>query len=125
MSNVYFPSYAAVGRINVGDFIQRIEGTVAIVFVVCVFVKFSVCLLAASQGIARLFRLSNYRSVVLQTGLLTTFLAYSLFDNIMEMEHFASKIYPYYAFPFQVIVPLLLLLGAEIKVRRARRVKSG
>ncbi|WP_339821024.1 endospore germination permease [Paenibacillus sp. FSL R7-0216] len=125
MSNVYFPSYAAIGRINVGDFIQRIEGTVAIIFVICVFVKFSVCLLAASQGIAKLFRLSSYRSVVLQTGLLTTYLAYSLFDNIMDMEFFATKIYPFYAFPFQVVFPVLLLLIAEIKVRSARRAKSG
>ncbi len=124
MSNVYFPSYAAVGRINVGDFIQRIEGTVAIVFVICVFVKFSVCLLAASQGFAKLFSLNSYRSVVVQIGLLITYLAYALFDNIMEMEHFALEIYPYYAFPFQVVVPLLLLLVAEIKVRRARRAKS-
>ncbi|MGG6313058.1 GerAB/ArcD/ProY family transporter [Paenibacillus macerans] len=125
MSNVYFPSYVAVGRINVGDFIQRIEGTVAIVFVICAFMKISVCLLAASKGIAKLFGLNSYRSVVIQTGLLVTYLARILYGNVMEMEYFAMEIYSYYAFPFQVIFPVILLLFAEIKVRRARKAKSG
>lgn len=125
MSNVYFPSYAAVGRVNVGDFIQRIEGTVAIVFVICVFTKISACLLAASYGIAKLFGLHSYRTVVIQTGLLVTYLAYSLYDNIMEMLHFASEVYFFYAFPFQVIIPILLLIGAEIKVRRGNRANAG
>jgi len=125
MSNVYFPSYAAVGRINVGSFIQRIEGTVSIVFIICVFMKVSVCLLAASQGIAKLFNLQTYRSVVLQLGLLTTYFAYSLYDDIMEMWNFAMKTYAFYAFPFQVIFPILLLLGAEIKRRLRTQEKSG
>lgn len=125
ISNVYFPSYTAVGRINVGDFIQRIEGTVAVVFVICVFMKLSVCLLAAGQGIAKLLDLCSYRSVVVQIGLLITYLASALFDNIMEMDYFDMKVYHFYAFPFQVVFPLLLLLAAEIKVRRDRRTTSG
>ncbi|WP_068786533.1 GerAB/ArcD/ProY family transporter [Paenibacillus phocaensis] len=125
ISNVYFPSYTAVGRINIGDFIQRIEGTVAVVFVICVFMKLSVCLLAASQGIAKLLHLKSYRSVAVQTGLLITYLASALFNNIMEMDYFVMKIYQYYAFPFQVVFPLILLLAAEIKVRRERRATSG
>ncbi|WP_178024251.1 endospore germination permease [uncultured Paenibacillus sp.] len=125
MSNVYFPSYAAVGRITVGDFIQRIEGTVAIVFVIGVFIKISVCLFAASKGIAKLFGLSSYRSVVIQTGLLVTYLAVILYGNIMEMEYFAREIYFFYAFPFQVILPAIILLFTEIKARSARRAKSG
>lgn len=123
IDNVYFPSYAAVGRINVGDFIQRIEGSVSIVFVICVFMKLSVCLMAASKGIAKLFGLDSYRSVVVQTGLLTTYLAYLLYDNIMEMQYWTIYIYSIYAVPFEVIFPLLLLVFAEIKTRREQRAK--
>lgn len=121
MSNVHFPSYAAVGRINIGDFIQRIEGSVAIVFVVCVFIKLSVCLFAASKGISKLFGLNSYRSVVVQTGLLITYLAYVLYDNIMEMENWAVHVYKFYAFPFQVIFPLVMLVVAEIKVSGSKK----
>ncbi|WP_018753372.1 GerAB/ArcD/ProY family transporter [Paenibacillus sanguinis] len=123
IDNVYFPSYAAVGRINVGNFIQRIEGSVSIVFVICVFMKLSVCLMAASKGIAKLFSLDSYRSVVIQTGLLTAYLAYLLYDNIMEMQYWTTYIYSIYAVPFEILLPLSLLLFAEIKTRRDQRSK--
>ncbi|MFD1178362.1 endospore germination permease [Paenibacillus puldeungensis] len=123
LASNYFPSYIAVSRINVGDFIQRIEGTVAIVFVISVFVKMSVCLLAASKGLSKLFGLNSYRSVAMQSGLLLIYLAYFIYDNIMEMEYWATYIYMYYAFPFQVAIPVVLYIFAEVKVRRASRLK--
>lgn len=123
MSNVYFLTYSAVGRINIGEFIQRIEGSMAIIFVICIFMKLAVCLMAASKGIAKLFGLSSYRSVVMQTGLLTAYLAYVIYDNIMEMQYWAQHIYSYYALPFQVIIPVILLVFSEIKVRRSLKAK--
>jgi spore germination protein KB len=41
--NFYFPAYAAVSAINIGDFIQRIEVTVSFVFVFGVLIKTSIC----------------------------------------------------------------------------------
>ncbi|EES71051.1 hypothetical protein POTG_04328 [Paenibacillus sp. oral taxon 786 str. D14] len=54
-----------------------------------------------------------------------TYLANSLYNNIMEMWDFAMKTYDFYAFPFQVIFPILLLLGAEIKRRWGTWAKLG
>ncbi|MCT8978635.1 endospore germination permease [Clostridium sp. CX1] len=114
----YFPSLEAVGRIAIGEFIERIEVSVSIVFVFGVFVKTSICLLTVCRGIAKVFNLDDYRSIVIQTGLLMIYLAHILYSNTMEMRYWAFKVYKYYAFPFQVIIPLLLLLIAELKVRK-------
>jgi spore germination protein KB len=119
----YFPSYVAVSRISVGQFIQRIEVTVAFVFVMGVFAKSSVCLLAASKGVAGLFRLDNYRSVVIQLGILMIIFSYTVYDNIMEMRYWAFKVYPYYAFPMQVIIPLTIWICAEIRKKRTVKKK--
>lgn len=118
VEGLYFPAYLAVSKINIGDFIQRVEGSVSIVFAAGVFVKISLCLLAASNGIAKLFNLKDYRSVVIQTGLIMSYLAYFVYDSIMEMSYWATKIYKYYAFPFQIIIPLIMLIVIEIKVKR-------
>lgn len=115
---LYFPAYLAVSKINIGDFIQRVEGSVAIVFVAGVFVKISTCLLASSNGIAKIFNLKDYRSVVIQVGLIMSYLAYFVYDSIMEMNYWAVKIYKYYALPFQIIIPLIMLIVIEIKVKR-------
>lgn len=84
---LYFPSHVAVSRISIGDFLQRIEITVAIVFVFGAFIKTSVCLLVACIGIGRVFKLSDYRSIVIQTGLLMIYLSYFVYDSIMLMNY--------------------------------------
>jgi spore germination protein KB len=118
--SLYFPSHIAVSRISVGDFLQRIEVTVAFVFVVTAFMKASVCLFVACRGISKLFNLNDYRSIVIQLGLIMIYFSLIIYDSIMEMKDWAFMIYPYYAFPFQVIIPIIMLIAAEIKTRRKR-----
>lgn len=118
LSSFYFPSYGAVSRTKIGDFLQRIEVTVSFVFIFSVFIKSSICLLVACKGIGKLFNLKDYRSIVIQTGLLMVYFSYTVYDNIMEMKYWAFKVYPYYAFPMQVILPIIIWILAEIKVRK-------
>lgn len=117
----YFPSHVAVSRIRIGDFIERIEVTVALVFVFGVFIKSAVCLFVACKGIAKIFKLKDYRSIVIHTGALMAYFSYILYDSIMEMQIWAFDVYEYYAFPFQVIIPVSILILAEIKTRKEKR----
>jgi spore germination protein KB len=118
VGNFYFPSYAAVGKIRIGDFIQRIEVTVAFVFLFGVFAKASVCLLVASKGVSKLLHLKDYRSIVIQMGVLMIIFAYVIYDNSVEMKYWAFKVYPYYAFPMQVLLPVAVWIAAEVKVKK-------
>lgn len=118
LGSYYFPSYAAVSRISIGDFLQRIEVSVASVFTFGVFVKSSICLLVVSKGLAKMFNLKDYRSIVIQTGLLMIYFSYIIYENSMEMKDWAFKVYPYYAFPFQVVLPIIIWILAEVKARR-------
>lgn len=111
----YFPSYIAVSDIAVGNFIQRMEVTVSLVFAITAFTKVSVCLFAACRGFQRVFNLKDYRSVTIQVGLLILYLSYIVFDNIMDMKYWASKVYPYYAIPFQIIIPIAVWIIGELK----------
>jgi spore germination protein KB len=115
---LYFPSHSAVSKIRIGKFVERIEVTVALVFIFGVFIKTAVCLLVVCKGIAKIFNLKDYRYIVIQTGLLMVYFSHILYDSTMEMQYWAFKVYAYYAFPFQVIIPLLLLLLAELKTRK-------
>ena len=116
--NFYFPSYVAASRIRIGNFIQGVEVTVSFVFVFAVFVKCTVCMLAACKGIAKLFNLKDYRSIVIQTGLLMIYFSYTVYHNVIEMNFWVTNIYPYYAFPMQVIIPVITWIIAEIKNAR-------
>lgn len=118
LDSIYFPSYAAVGKINIGDFIERIEVSVSFVFIFGAFIKSSICLLVACKGIGKIFNLKDYKSIVIQTGLLMIYFSYTIYDNSMEMKDWAFKVYPFYAFPFQVILPIVIWILAEIKARK-------
>jgi len=114
----YFPSYEAVSRISIGDFIQRIEVTVSVVFMFSVYIKCSVCLLVVCKGIGKMFNLKDYRKIVIQAGLLMSYFSYTVYDNIMMMKYWAFKVYFYYAFPMQVILPVIIWIFAELKAKR-------
>lgn len=118
---VYFPSYAAISRVNIGNFLQRLEISVTIVFLLSGFIKISICLLAATKGITKLLGFKDYRFFVTPVGLLMVNLAYLVYDSIMEMFEWAFDVYPYYAIPFQVILPLIIFIAAELKARLQKK----
>jgi spore germination protein KB len=117
----YFPAYIAVSMVSLGDFLQRIELTVAVNFVFGVFIKTSICLFVACKGIAKLLNLNDYRSIVIQVALLMVYFSSIVYDSIMEMTNWAFKVYAYYAFPFQVIFPVILFVTVEIKVKIGKK----
>lgn len=123
MSTRYFPSYAAARIIEVGDFFSRIEGVISMNFLLTGVVKITLCLLVAAKGIARLFGIDNYRRLVMPVGILVTALCAIVYDNTMQMFSFLP-IYEYYALPFQIIIPLVVWIVAEIKAKRKKPKKA-
>lgn len=111
----FFPTYSSVRLVNIGDFLERIEITVAMVFLFAGFIKINVCLYSSCLGVANLFGLKNYRQVVGILGLSMLLLSVIFYRNTSEMFDWANNIYKYYAFPFEVILPVITLLFFEIK----------
>lgn len=118
---LYFPSYSTIGLIQVGTFIERIEIIVAVVYLLTGIIKIGICLYAVSNGIAKVFNFGSYRTLVAPIGLLMMNLSCFIYTNTMEMFTWASKIYPYYAIPFQIILPVVILIASEITVRMVKR----
>jgi spore germination protein KB len=119
LSRSYFPSYLAVSRINIGEFLQRLEIAVSVSFLSTGFVKISVCLLAASKGISKLFNLQDYRFIVIPVGIAMINFASSQYESVMEARRWAFEVWPYYAFPFQVVIPLLTLIAIKLRKKAA------
>lgn len=115
-----FPSYEAISMISIGDFLQRIEVTVSIIFMCGVFIKCTICLLFACKGIRNLVNLSDYRTVAVQTGLIMAYLSLIIVDSSVEMQNLAFEIYPYFAIPFQILLPVVIWIFAEIKAKKLK-----
>ena len=73
-------------------------------------VKISVCIYAAAKALSQIAGIGDHRKL---TGAITTFcvvLSIWEYKNVLELFDWAEKVWPYYSIPFQIIVPLLLLL---------------
>ncbi|MBB6216875.1 spore germination protein KB [Anaerosolibacter carboniphilus] len=114
---IYFPSYLAVSRIDVAEIFTRLEIVVSVSFIISGLVKISICLMAASRGLAKLAGLEDYRFLVTPVGLLMLNLSYFVYGSIMEMVEWAFKVWNFYAVPFQVILPIIIWIAAEMKIR--------
>ena len=107
---IFFPTYASVRLVNIGDFLQRLEITVATVFLFAGFIKTSICLYSTSIGVAHLLGLKSYRHIVALLGLAMSILSVIVYSNTSEMFDWSNNFYKYYAFIFQVILPVITFI---------------
>jgi spore germination protein KB len=117
VSRFYFPAYWSLSLISLGDFFTRIEVLIGVNLVFAGSIEFFACLYSASLGVTRLFNFKNQKEAVVPCSLLILTLAGLLYSNSIEMT-VALRYYPYYAVLFQVIIPVIVLIGAEIKKRK-------
>jgi len=119
----YFPSHAAVSVINIANFFDRFEIVVAINFVLCGFIKATICLYSASRGFSKLFNVKNHAEFAAPLGIIMFITATFVYENMMEMFKWAEVVYKYYSMLFLIIMPVIILTFAEIKYRGQKRRK--
>lgn len=110
-----YPSYQAVQVIDIRDIFTRLEILVAINFITMGFLKISVLLYGTVLGLAQVLNLQSYRPIILPVGILMVILALTNVANTIELFDFTHKIYPIYAVPFQIIIPLITLIIAKLR----------
>lgn len=119
-TRAYFPSNMAVARLNIANFLQRMEIIPAVTLLIGGFVKMSICLMAVCRGVAHVTGAIDYRFIVIPVALM--FLNISEWVSKTPIQMFEGVIlWPYYAFPFEVVLPLIVWIGAEIRFRQKRQ----
>ncbi len=116
-----FSTYMAVRIIEVGDFFERIESSISFVYILLGITKTTLFLSGAAMGIARLLRVPDYTRLLIPVGFLVLAAASLVFNNVFEMYDL-TRLYRFFALPFQVLLPLLIWIAAETKgAKRAKR----
>lgn len=113
----YFPGYETFARLTIGTVVEGLEIISGTTFVLGGFIKLSILLLAVCRGLAKIFNFKDYRFVVAPTGFLIANISYIFYDSTMFMFDWIADIWGYFAFPFQVVMPIMIYIGAEIKMR--------
>ena len=114
-----YPSYALGKKISIGDFLERIEVIVAIIWVLTIYFKLTICYYGLSIGLAQVLGLKSYKILLFPLAFLI--LTFSIFahPNIVHFNDFTSITWTPYSLTVCLLLPLLLLLVGKVRQKRS------
>jgi len=114
-----YPSYIIAKTINIGNFLQRIEAIMAIIWFLTIYFKLCVLLYAMSLGISQTFRCREYRFLTIPlAGVIIPFTIIEI-PNSTYLLQFNQTIMPFYTFTFGLLLPLLLYAVALVRRKKS------
>lgn len=117
----YFPTYITVSLISLGDFFQRIQILVSILFLLCGFIEICICLISASKGISRIFNLKDYKLLLIPCAILIINLSYFVFDSPIDFFRPLKGFNHYYKIFIEAILPLVILIAIKLKTNHTKK----
>ncbi|MFE4708153.1 endospore germination permease [Peribacillus simplex] len=110
-----YPIYMLAKKINIADFMTRLEAILAIIWFITIFIRFSLFFYVTVLGLAQTLKLQDYRPLIFPFGILLIAFTLIMTPNIVHYNEFISEIWPFYAMTFGFLLPLLLLLIAKVQ----------
>lgn len=114
--NIY-PSYALAKKINIGNFIQRVEILMAGMWFLTIFFKTSFYSYHFITGLAQIFGLKDYRPLVLPYGMILVVYSLVVYPNVVYMMDFDTKIWIPFALTICLFIPLIMLGIGSIQMK--------
>jgi spore germination protein KB len=110
MKKSTFPTLTAVGKVNLFEFIERLDAIVVFTLLITVFFKASVYLYSAIVGIAELFKVNTYHHILLPIGTIVIFLSLTMASSFSEQMEEGFLIEESISFVMFAIIPLFMLI---------------
>lgn len=111
-----FSTLTTIGKVNLFEFIQRLDAIVVFTLLITVFFKVSIFLYGAVIGIADLFKLKNHQHIIFPAGCIVIFISMTMASNFSEhLEEGANVLRYYVHIPLFIIIPLLMLIVTMIR----------
>lgn len=106
--NIY-PTFTLARVIHIGQAIQRIEGLIALIWTITVFLKISLYIYAFHIGLVHLLKLDGYRMLTFPVGMILFASAILVAPNISYFINIIANYWPFYDLTVAVFLPLILI----------------
>lgn len=110
-----FPVYVLAKKINIGNFIERIEVILAIIWLITIFIKTSFYFYAGIKGIAQTLNLKDYCPLTLPVGMIVIASTRIFFPNNVYTDEWDIKVWFPLITIFGFLMPILLLIVSKIR----------
>ncbi len=130
VANNQFPTYIMAKNISIGNFMQRMEGLLMLIWVLSIFMKVTMTFHASVIGMAQLLRVEE-RALVWPMAIGLVVISLMCYTNVVYVQNFLATTWTPFASLFMIVVPLLLLAASWIKkkagspnAKRGRQVQT-
>lgn len=119
----YYPSYESVSIASLGEIFTRVEVLIGVIYTLAGSLKFSICIYISSLAFSKISNYDDMRVFSAPSAFIMLFIGNiaaknsSAFYNIMFL-------YPFFALPYQAILPVIIFIAAEIKTKTQKKSNS-
>ncbi|PLR80694.1 spore gernimation protein [Bacillus canaveralius] len=107
-----YPSFVLARKIDIANFLQRIEAIVAGMWFITIFFKLTICFYASVLGLAQTLNLKEYRPLTLPLGMILVVLSIIISPNMVYFQTLLAKTWFPFTLTYGFFLPLLLLVVA-------------
>jgi spore germination protein KB len=118
-----YPTYTLARKINIGNFVQRIEAVLAIMWILSIYMKMTIYLYAVVIGSAQILNLKNHRPLIVPLGGISVILSLKMFSNVIEQQTWDREIAVFFSYTVGFLLPLIMLCIAVF--RKMVKVQNG
>lgn len=111
---LYFPTFLTLRDIQIGA-LQRLDILGILLWSLGTFAKVALFLYAIVLGTAQLFKLDDYKVLVVPIGALISIVSIINSEDFIGIARFLNNYYPYYATFVGLILPLVLLIISQFR----------
>ncbi|WP_068783037.1 GerAB/ArcD/ProY family transporter [Paenibacillus phocaensis] len=116
-----YPSYSLAKKINIGNFLQRIEAFMAILWFITLYFRETLYLYGVTSALAEILRLKDGRPLVLPLGMITVVLSIVNYPNVPFQQTWDTKTWIPYAITVGFLLPILLAVVHLIRKAKGRK----
>ncbi|KKI88445.1 hypothetical protein WQ54_31480 [Bacillus sp. SA1-12] len=104
----FYPTFSLSQKINIGNFLQRLEAVTASIWFISIFFKLSICFYASVLSLAHTLKLKDYKVLSFPLGMILVVLSIVVYPNIVYTGEFI-KWMVYYFGTMGLVIPITLL----------------
>jgi spore germination protein KB len=110
-----YPTYVLAKKIHIGDFFQRIEIIIAIMWFITTYFKMSIYFYGMATSMSELLKLKSYRILCYPLGFIVIVFSLFIYPSVTYMMNWDTTIYLPYIFSIAFFIPILLLFVSYIQ----------
>ncbi|TDL92858.1 spore gernimation protein [Vibrio vulnificus] len=109
------PSYTMAKKINVGNFLMRIEAIIAMIWIFTSYTRTVMYFYVSVVVFSNLFNIKDYRPFTTALGMIMVFCSLIVFPTVSSSGEFNKNIWLFYASTYGLVMPLILFITAKFR----------